>query len=101
MQMRTIPINASWPSRVTTDSTDIPLIMVQVIPIEAQLFKFHRAPSELRPNNRIGGSSSYHGTVVPLGIHRGYVGIQTNELVENAHVVNHVSPFQLRLAQED
>ena len=98
MQMPTILINGSWASHVTTDSTDIPPILVQVIPIEAQLFKFHRAPEEFIPNGRVGGSSSLQGSVATLGIHRGYVGILFNEVVEDPHVVGLGTPFQLRLA---
>ena len=98
MQMPTVLINGFWASLVTTDSTDIPLILVHVIPVEAPVSELRRAIEELLPNARVRGSSSLHGSVATLGIHRGYVGTHANEEVEDPHVVGLGTPFQLRLA---
>ena len=96
--MPTVVVNGFRATPFTTDSTDIPVILVHVIPIEAHVSKLLRATEELFPNGRVRGSSSLHGSVATLGIHRGYVGILFNEVVEDPHVVGLGTPFQLRLA---
>ena len=93
--MLTVVVNGFRASPVTTDSTDIPVILVHVIPIEA-----HRmaAFEELFPNDRVRGSSSLHGSVATLGIHRTYVGVYVKEVVKGIHVLGPRTRFQLRLA---
>ena len=96
--MPTVLINGFWASPVTTDSTDIPVIIVHVIPIEAHLRQLIAAFEELFPNDRVRGSSSLHGSVATRGINRRYVGTNVNEEVEDPHVVGLGTPFQPRLA---
>ena len=95
MQMPTVVVNGFRASIVTTDSTDIPFILVHVIPIEA-----HRmaAFEELFPNDRVRGSSSLHGSVATLGVHGTYVGVHVKEVVKDIHVLGPRTRFQLRFA---
>ena len=72
--------------------------MVHVTPVKAPRCEFVRSIVELLPNDRVGGPGSDHGSVVTLGIHRGYVGLHFKEVVEDQNVVCIAAPFQLRLA---
>ena len=84
--MTTIASNASWASCVTTDSTNIPPVMVNVTPVKPLPCEFVRSIEELLPNDRVGGPGSDHGSVVTLGIHGGYVGLHFKEVVEDHNV---------------